>query len=423
MTRPVLAHVILLLLGAVLPLFLLFEAAGHLDARNFLALSCGVIAFCLMAVNLFLAARPRGLERLIGGLDRIYFAHKWIGISVFLLILPHKYVGMRLDGLTAGNELAKLSVDVASYTFPVLATLLVISALKRLPRLPFEIPYQFWRVSHRLLGVAFMAIAFHQFFVKVPFSANAMISSYLTLMAFIGVVSFVFTQVLAWLRRRRYEVVSVEKLPRATVIGLRPVGRGIRVRPGGFAFLSIHRGGLREPHPFTVSAIGEDGSLQFSIGPAGDFTRRLRDTVAVGDRATVEGGYGCFDLNRFGERQVWLAGGIGITPFLAWAESLGDGNGKSIALIHCVPTPEDAVGQERLQAISERAEGFTYHVHASKRDGRMNAEALLKAVPFPIRGSDVCFCGPAPLRQAITRDLRRLGEQPQGIHFEKFEFR
>ncbi len=43
--------------------------------------------------------------------------------------------------------------------------------------------------------------------------------------------------------------------------------------------------------------------------------------LRTGTRVQVEGPYGRFDFRKGGARQIWLAGGIGITPFLAWAES------------------------------------------------------------------------------------------------------
>jgi predicted ferric reductase len=50
----------------------------------------------------------------------------------------------------------------------------------------------------------------------------------------------------------------------------------------------------------------------------GDFTNRLREVVGPGMPARVSRPQGRFDREQGSERQIWIAGGIGITPFLAW---------------------------------------------------------------------------------------------------------
>ena len=46
-----------------------------------MSLVCGVSALALMAAAAVLAARWPFIESLFGGLDRVYEAHKWLGVS------------------------------------------------------------------------------------------------------------------------------------------------------------------------------------------------------------------------------------------------------------------------------------------------------------------------------------------------------
>ena len=49
----------------------------------------------------------------------------------------------------------------------------------------------------------------------------------------------------------------------------------------------------------------------------GDYTDHLNDKLKAGDAAIVEGAYGHFSSNYIKESDlIWIAGGIGITPFL-----------------------------------------------------------------------------------------------------------
>ncbi|WP_181705478.1 ferric reductase-like transmembrane domain-containing protein [Chthonobacter rhizosphaerae] len=386
-------------------------------------IALGATAFSLMALNLLLATRAPGLDRLFGGLDQIYFTHKWLGILALVCAFLHQQIKISTDGKEVMQTLSLLAVDVAEVAFPILVVLVLISFFKRLPKVPFEIPYGIWRWSHRLLGVVFAALAFHQFFVKAPFDNNVLLATHLNAMAVIGLASFGWTIGAPLMRRRTYRVAAVTKHPAATIVDLEPVGRGIDVRPGSFAFVSFSAKGLGEPHPFTVSEVRPNGGIQFSIRGLGDFTRRLRDALLVGDTARVEGCYGRFDYRRGGARQVWTAAGIGITPFLAWADSLPDSGSPEICLAYCVRTEAEAVGLERLRRAAERVPGFTFRLHQSETEGRFDAARLAALVPFDITTASFWFCGPAPLREALRKGLKGLGKTPRSIHFERFEFR
>jgi len=418
---------LVVLFGILLPSGIVAFAAGNANLQSVLSLCAGASGFSLMAINMFLATRPRGVEALAGGLDRLYQLHKWTGVGIVPFILFHEMVGMDFDGEIVTSGLAKTAVDVAELVYPAFLVLIAASFFKRIPYQKVirgdVIPYQWWRWSHRLLGGLFVAIVFHQFFVKVPFTMNALAGQYLNTMALIGVLSFLYTQFLAPFRARGYTITKVEKHPAATIINAKPKGRGIRPRPGAFAVISIGRRGLREPHPFTVSGSGPNGELQFSIRGLGDYTRRIRETVQEGDKMTVEGGYGRFDYRKGKQEQLWVAGGIGITPFLAFADALTGAENRTIRLVYAVAKPEEAVGLDRLKAAAERCPGFSFDLHVSSTDGRLTAEALAGKAPFDLARAGLWFCGPAPMREALISGLKGLGQSPAAVHFEEFEFR
>ncbi|AZV79878.1 hypothetical protein EBB79_19670 [Parasedimentitalea marina] len=404
------------------PVVLLFDAAGHLSGSNFLALTAGVCTYSFMSLNLILAARPAIFERHLGGLDKLYWLHKWTGVLALVFVFIHETVGIEVKGRGATSGLSKLAAEAGELVYPLLLALGAISVVKRIPFINFELPYALWRWSHRLMGGIFAVAVFHQFFVKLPFNNSALISTYLTWMGLIALACFLYSQVAPLQRRRRYRVTSVTRVPSATIVRLTPEGKPLRHKPGQFALLSFGRTGLREPHPFTISSDAGDDDIEFSIKPSGDFTSRLRDTLQPGDRAWLLGGYGRFTgTNKPGRRQIWLAGGIGITPFLALADALTAADGDQIDLFYCVRTRDEAVGFERLQAVSRRVPRFRVHLHVSAEQGRLDAETL--AATADPKGASFWFCGPAPLRRGLLKGLAALGKPPKSIHFERFEFR
>lgn len=414
-----------LALFIVIPGLMVFSAVGYESARNQVALIAGTSAYSLIALNLLLATRLRALEGFYGGLDEVYKMHKWGGIAVLLLLLVHTQLKfVQLEGLVPPGSLAETAVDIAKPAFVALVFLIVLSVAKRLPRVKAELPWMWWRVTHWLIIPIFIILSFHQVFVKAPFESTSAIRLWLYGATVLGLGAIVWIIIKPWLSRRAYEVVDVTRLSEATQITARPKRRAITARPGQFAFLSAARAGLREPHPFTLSQLGSDGQVTFCIQPAGDFTRRLRETLQPGDSLKIEGGYGRFDFRRGGAQQIWLAGGIGITPFLAMAEAFAKEPGtKTIVLIHAVRHADLAIAGERLRDIARDLPGFTYELHESKTNGRLSAEKLDAYLPFPASGADFWYCGPKALRKAILSQWNAQGTRPRAVHFEEFEFR
>ena len=398
-------------------------AASSDGLATWLSLACSSTAFVAMALNLFLATRPRFAEPLFGGLDQIYRMHRHLGMLALALILVHYFLTPEFPGKQLTSDLNKLAKNLGMAGFLGLLALIALSLVKRIPFTKIETPYHWWRLSHRLIGVFFILIAFHQFFIKRPFSGDAWLADYLAFFAVLGTLSYLYVELTAFLRRRKYQVTSVTRLPAATVIEARPLGRPVKVKPGQFAFLNFVKAGLREPHPFTVAGYGADGSVRFAIKPLGDFTKRLRDLAEVGDEIRVEGGYGRFTHARGGDRQVWLAGGIGITPFLAMASSLKAEDARKIMLVHCVRDDAEAVEAERLHARAAELPNFTFRLHKSGEAGRLEAAGLKSAAPFDLNGADLWFCGPPMLRTAMVKGLQAAGVKIRRLEFERFEFR
>jgi predicted ferric reductase len=397
-------------------------AASHTGPETTFSLACSSAAFAGMAMSQVMATRLRPIEVLFGGLDKVYAAHRKLGMAILVLILAHYFVTPSFKGLALTSELNKLAGDIGEVAFYGLVTLMIISLVARLPKTRLELPYQVWRFTHRFIGVLFILVALHLNFIKRPFDSTALLAVYLNICAAAGIASYIYTQVFARLRRRSYEVTNVQALDGATVVQAKPLGKPVKAKPGQFAFLRAHKAGLREPHPFTIAGQGSDGSVAFAIKPLGDFTKRLRQDLAAGDKLSVEGGYGHFNYASGTDRQVWLAGGIGITPFLAMSQTMPADEEKQIHLVYCVRDAEEAVGLNILEAAASRVPAFSYSLHESSK-GRLDASKLAGYLPFQATGAELWFCGPAALRSAIVAGLKKLGSPPSKLQFERFQFR
>ena len=194
----------------------------------------------------------------------------------------------------------------------------------------------------------------------------------------------------------------------------------MRHRAGQFGFISFAGLGLSEPHPFTLSAAPrEDGQLRMSIGPLGDYTIRLMSRLEVGAKARVEGPFGDFGMAR--GPQVWVAAGIGITPFAAMAGTVTAESGP-ITLFYSVKTRKQAAHLEELEAVAAQHANFTLIVRETSIEGRLSAGTITDAVG-DLQGKHVLYCGPAMLRKALWEGLRGHGLTARRFHYEMFEIR
>jgi predicted ferric reductase len=88
------ALALLALLGATTALWLASDA-GPLTALTYSALRgpliqyTGIVALAVMCVSVLLALRPVWLEPALGGLDKSYRLHKWLGVTGLIFAVLH----------------------------------------------------------------------------------------------------------------------------------------------------------------------------------------------------------------------------------------------------------------------------------------------------------------------------------------------
>jgi len=192
---------------------------------------------------------------------------------------------------------------------------------------------------------------------------------------------------------------------------------------GQFAFVRFYDGNDKEAHPFTISSAWKnDGELRFYVKNLGDYTGHLPRTLKEGDRAAVEGPYGCFKFESDSPRQIWVAGGIGITPFLARLEELAHRGSRNnaIDLFFCVRNPDEAFVKNLEQLAGET--GVKLWVVVDGRDPLLNADRICAEVP-EWRNASVWFCGPARFGHVLREGLRACGFDTRHFHRELFEMR
>jgi predicted ferric reductase len=129
-----------------------------------------------------------------------------------------------------------------------------------------------------------------------------------------------------------------------------------------------------------------------------------------------------FDHTVGGPRQIWIADGIGIPPFLGWltTERVDKPDRKAL---YSTTTEADAVFLPDLAAAASRLPNLTLHPVLTRDHGRLTVDRISALASTLDAGTHAFLCGPAAMVAKLGRDLRRHGIPRDYIHAEHFAFR
>jgi len=378
----------------------------------------GAASILLMAWSFVLALRPRMLEPWFGGLDRMYRVHRWAGSLAIVAMFLHTQAEPEVEGGIRGasRQVAADAQDLAGVAEIMLYVLVAISLVR-------WFPYRYWRWTHKLLGVPFAFASWHFFTAEKTYQNNSGWGWWFGGFMLAGLVAYLMRIVGRDMLRPgvRHRVTGITREGTTTELRLRPVNRPLGQKLGQFAVLKIQAPGLREPHVFTIASAPDAPELRFFIRDLGDWTRRIQTADLVDAEVYVEGPYGGFrPLPSTPAPVLWVAGGVGITPFLAAVDALPvSTEADRPLLLYCVRERGDATALSVLEAA--QLEGrLRLEVFASAEGRRFDAARLAGLVP-DLQGTHVAVCGPSGLVASAATAARQLGAED--VETELFDIR
>lgn len=387
-----------------------------------LSLACGVSALALTGTAATLASRWGFIEEVLGGLDRVYLAHKWLGVWALGLASVHLTFKAGLD---VWQSAAIIELDggtrrlVRQLSFVALM-FIVLLALNR------NIPYRIWRLWHKSSGPLFVIIVLHWLSFPSPLALNTPAGVWMAAVSVLGLAGAAYKLLLYPFvaRHAEYLITQVEPGAGAVRLELSPVRGGIAVEPGQFGFLRMKHDGLREPHPFTIASGGPpEGPVALLIRALGDYTRELVRQVKPGMHADIYGPYGRFRRATHAARELWIAGGVGISPFVAW---LGDEDASGfdrVTLFYFYTPEREFPAVSVLESLAARRGVELVAISdgpASASFAERLGAALASTDPAHVQ---VRFCGPKGLLEQVRQRLSEHAIPERNLQNEYFEFR
>jgi predicted ferric reductase len=401
----------------------------HEPTARFFAELCGAEALFLLSGSLVLATVLSPVERVFGGLDRVAVWHKRVATTAVLLLVPHVAL------VTSAPDPYETSLghalgDVALVGLLVL-TVWALAPKLRAARWPGPIQrlarmsYERWLTAHRFIGLFVAVAVVHGALVDPVLHDSDVLRATYLVVGGIGIAAYLYREFLArfFIPVHDYYVTAVSRPNETTIdVSLAPVHAPIVFAPGQFIFLAFGGVGAWQRHPFSIASAASDRQLEVSVKAVGDHTRDLYEMLEAGTPAKVAGPFGGFDYRHGGQDQIWIAGGIGVTPFLSWIRALDDGFDRTVDFFYSVAHESDALYRDEIEAATEAHPTLHVRVIDAERDGRITAE---KAMNSREPGADVWvyMCGPPPMMTALAEGFRRLEIPASRVRWEQFNIR
>ena len=204
-------------------------------------------------------------------------------------------------------------------------------------------------------------------------------------------------------------------------------------KPGQYAMLSFYDkvGRFFINHPFSIaSAPNQNGILVFGIKILGKFTQNLQK-LEIGSQIEILGPFGNFIFNpKKHQEAVFIAGGVGITPFISAAEYVANNNlTNRISLLYSVRTIKDALFYDYIKKLASINPNFKPKVKVTQEtvsgdfnycdNGYITKESIIENVG-QVLGKDFFICGPGQFMKVMHSNLLALGVPSKKIHQEAF---
>lgn len=143
-------------------------------------------------------------------------------------------------------------------------------------------------------------------------------------------------------------------------------------------------------------------------------SRHIHEALRVGDTLRVGEPRQRFGLHAQASAHVFIAGGIGITPFLSMILAC-ERRGEPWTLLYCARSRRHAAFLEDLAQFPDRV-----HLHLDDEQAGMRCDvgAYLERVSRPAQ--HVYCCGPAPFMDAVGQACDQLHVPPGHFHTERF---
>ncbi len=130
-----------------------------------------------------------------------------------------------------------------------------------------------------------------------------------------------------------------------------------------------------------------------------------------------------FDYKTGGPQQLWIAGEIGLTPFLTFIRDLDGDLAQAIDFYYTSRHPEEALFLEEIKSAAQKNPRFRPSICFSATEGPLSMEYIRKNTNGNLKDDHVYLCGSLPMTQSFEKKFIDQGVAKDHVHCEEFNFR
>lgn len=364
------------------------------------------------------------LETMFAGLDKLYHAHRIMGIFSFSLIFFHpifqilRFIPDWKYGVAFFlHQPGAIILGIMGYLLFILLIALT---------LWIKIPYHIWKRTHELFILVLLLALFHTIWIDKQVHDSLLLTLWMYSFFTCALISYIYIRIL-YIHvgpRYQYQIASILKKGTIWEILVSPKDSKMKYQPAQFIYVAFNNPRIdHEIHPFSVSSSPDEELIRVSIKNLGDFTSKL-DALQVGDPVKIWGPYGRFYekyLFQYKKDAVFIAGGIGITPFLSLLRyEINHPQPRKTFVFYCVNHANDAPYHEEISYLSKQSEQISYFPIYKDIQGFLSIKNIEESIGQSVDAMNFFLCGPYPMMQALSKQLSTRGVNNSQIVYEDF---
>jgi ferredoxin-NADP reductase len=186
---------------------------------------------------------------------------------------------------------------------------------------------------------------------------------------------------------------------------------------GAHVVVSMHDDGKLRRNPYSLMSAPHDPSAYeisvLRVEKSRGGSAFMHEQVEPGDQLVISQPLNLFPVDQRGRKHILVAGGIGITPFMAMMEQLSR-EGRAFELHYAVRTRTHGAYWKQLH---ERYGDHRVKTYCDAESLFIPVARLLEHQPI---GTHLYVCGPSGMIEGVLGSARRAGWPEQNLHCERF---
>ena len=376
----------------------------------------GFLALVFFILPLLFTVRWRPIVNFCGGIASFYRFHHFLGLFCIIPILIHilnQFLDFGISDWQLLFDISDLGLLAAWMGFSLIFSGILFAYLKKLR-------YKIWKSLHLIFIPAYFLIFWHAwlFLPSNHFFSYTVI--FLILSGFI-VLSILVLSYFFPLHENKFEVsqlvdigdevfelnvVRSDKDPKL----MYPAGQIVYLRFNSKPF-------SRNWHPFSIASCELDPKLRLLIKSFGHDTKLL-ESIQIGSSLSIVGPFHEFNISSQ-VSQIWIAGGVGISPFMGMVRCLGVKKFADVKLFYFGNSIGEIKCKKELNEAKDRFPNFSWKSIIEPRGSKLTEESLQDIIQSD-KNSNYIICGPPAFMKYIRRYLIKNGIEKRFINTEEY---